>query len=91
MTLTCAQCGAKLRMAPETLKAAVTMMVVLGVCLALLVFLVLYFALSRHLVPEPTAGLAFALIACILLLSVAGAYFVRTILWTKPYVVDVRK
>jgi hypothetical protein len=69
-------------------ETAFALMLGLGGCLALLVLLSLYFALSRHLVPEPTAGLAFAVIACVLLFSVVGAYFVRTILWTKPYVID---
>jgi len=90
MTLKCSHCGTKLRMAPETMKAAFALVLGLGACLALLAFLGLYFALSRHLVPQPTAGLAFALIACVLLISTVGAYFVRTILWTKPYVIDTK-
>jgi hypothetical protein len=90
MTLTCAHCRTKLRMAPGTMKMAFALVFGLGVSLALLVFLALYFIFARHVV-QPTPAVPFLLIAFVLLFSIPGAYFARTILWNKPYVIDAKK
>jgi hypothetical protein len=88
VTLTCSHCGKKLRMAPETLKSAMAMVVGLGLSIVLLGFIAAYFAVRNHLFSELTPGMAALAIVVLLGLCVGGAIIVRRVLWQRPYIAD---
>jgi hypothetical protein len=89
LTLTCSQCGAKLRMAPATVSTALALVLGLSIIIGLLALV----ALRLHfedLVVHPKPGVIIVAILFAVALCVGGAIVARCILWGKSYIADAR-
>ena len=87
LTLTCSQCGTKLRMAPATVGTALALVVGLSIVIGLLA-LVAFRLHFEDLVVHPKPGVIIIAIVLAVALCVGGAIVARCILWAKPYNTD---